>query len=168
MDRAAFVQPGLRYAQAQALVFALGRDGGFRRLAGSKARALVECILDDVRGRMLEDIVLIETRMSCSSSQNPFEGFDVFKMQFDVGEFDMVVCDNANRRCRLFEIKHSGEIAESQFRHLADPGKIRIVQNLFGEVLERTVLYRGEDCDLAGGIRYRNVNAYLKTLKRCH
>ena len=58
---------------------------------------------------MLEDIVLIETRMSCSSSQN-----------------------------------------------------------LFGEVLERTVLYRGEDCDLAGGIRYRNVNAYLKTLKRCH
>ena len=165
-SRDAFVQPGLRYAQAQALVFALGRDAGFRRLAGAKARALVECILDDVRGRMLEDIVLIETRMSCPASPNPFEGFDVFKMQFDVGEFDMVVCDNANHRCRLFEIKHSGEIAASQFRHLADPGKIRIVRNLFGEVSERTVLYRGEDCDLEDGIRYRNVTAYLKALKR--
>lgn len=29
--------------------------------AGSKARALVDCILDDVRVKMLEDIVLIET-----------------------------------------------------------------------------------------------------------
>lgn len=116
--RDAFVQPGLRYAQAQALVFALGRDDGFRHLAGPKAKALVGCILDDVRGRMLEDIVLVETRKALPASQNPFDGFDVFKLQFDVGEFDMAVCDNANRRCRLFEVKHSGEMAAPQFRHL--------------------------------------------------
>ena len=162
--RDAFVQPGLRYAQAQALVFALGRDDGFRHLAGPKAKALVGCILDDIRGRMLEDIVLVETRKALPASGNPYEGFDVFKLQFDVGEFDMVVCDNASRRCRLFEVKHSGEMAAPQFRHLADPGKIRLAQDRFGEVVERTVLYRGEDVDLDGGIRYRNVNAYLKSV----
>ena len=162
--RDAFVQPGLRYAQAQALVFALGRDDGFRRLAGLKAKALVGCILDDVRGRMLEDIVLIETRKAFPASRNPFDGYDVFKLQFDVGEFDMVVCDNDSRRCRLFEVKHSGEIAAPQFRHLADVGKLRLVQDRFGEVVERTVLYRGEDVDLDGGIHYRNVNAYLKSI----
>ena len=161
-SRDVFVQPGLRYAQAQALVFALGRDSGFNRLAGTKAKALVECILDDVKGRMLEDIVLIETRLAFPASPNPFEGFDVFKLQFDVGEFDMVVCDNAHRACRLFEIKHSGGIAEQQFRHLADREKLRLVQERFGDVMERTVLYRGPDADIDGGIRYRNVNAFLK------
>lgn len=162
-SRDVFVQPGLRYAQAQALVFALGRDSGFNRLAGTKA--LVECILDDVKGRMLEDIVLIETRLAFPSSSNPFEGFDVFKLQFDVGEFDMVVRDNANRTCRLFEIKHSGEVTERQFRHLIDMEKIRLVCERFGEVTERTVLYRGADADIDGGIHYRNVNAFLKGKK---
>ena len=164
-SRDVFVQPGLRYAQAQALVFALGRDSGFNRLAGTKAKALVECILDDVKGRMLEDIVLIETRLAFPASPNPFEGFDVFKLQFDVGEFDMVVRDNANRTCRLFEIKHSGEVTEQQFRHLVDMEKIRLVRERFGDVTERTVLYRGADADIDGGIHYRNVNAFLKGKK---
>ena len=165
ISRDAFVQPGLRYAQAQALVFALGRDGGFKRLAGTKAKALVDCILDDVKGRMLEDIVLIETRLAFPASPNPFEGFDVFKLQFDVGEFDMVVCDNVHRTCRLFEIKHSGEVTEQQFRHLVDREKIRLVRERFGDVTERTVLYRGADADIDGGIRYCNVNAFLKGKK---
>ena len=164
-SRDVFVQPGLRYAQAQALVFALGRDSGFNRLAGTKAKALVECILDDVKGRMLEDIVLIETRLAFPASPNPFEGFDVFKLQFDIGEFDMVVCDNVHRTCRLFEIKHSGEVTEQQFRHLVDREKIRLVRERFGDVTERTVLYRGADADIDGGIRYRNVNAFLKGKK---
>ena len=164
-SRDVFVQPGLRYAQAQALVFTLGRDSGFNRLAGTKAKALVECILDDVKGRMLEDIVLIETRLAFPSSSNPFEGFDVFKLQFDVGEFDMVVRDNANRTCRLFEVKHSGEVAERQFRHLVDMEKIELVRERFGDVTERTVLYRGADADIDGGIHYRNVNAFLKGKK---
>ena len=164
-SRDAFVQPGLRYAQAQALVFALGRDSGFNRLAGTKAKALIECILDDVKGRMLEDIVLIETRLAFPASPNPFEGFDVFKLQFDVGEFDMVVCDNVHRTCRLFEIKHSGEVTEQQFRHLVDREKMRLVRERFGDVTERTVLYRGADADIDGGIHYRNVNAFLKGKK---
>ena len=162
--RDAFVQPGLRYAQAQALVFALGRDDGCRRLAGTKAKALVECILDDVRGRMLEDIVLVETRLALPASPNPFDGFGVFKLQFESGEFDMVVCDNAKRKCWLFEIKHSGETAEAQTRHLLDEKKIGFVRDRYGDIVVRRVLYRGTDADLPSGIRYRNVNEYLKNV----
>ena len=163
-SRDAFVQPGLRYAQAQALVFALARDAGFNKLAGTKAKALVDCILDDVKGRMLEDIVLLETRLSLPPSPNPFDGFGVFKFQFASGEFDMVIRDNARHSCRLFEIKHSGVAVEAQRRHLSDEAKLHVVRELFGDVEGRTVLYRGEDAELAGGIRYRNVNAYLKSL----
>lgn len=163
-SRDAFVQPGLRYAQAQALVFALGRDDGFRRLAGTKAKALVDCILDDVRGRMLEDIVLVETRLALPASPNPFDGFDVFKLQFEAGEFDMVVCDNEKNRCALFEIKHSGEAAEAQTRHLLDDRKLRFVRDKYGDIIARTVLYRGTNADLPDGICYRNVNEYLKNV----
>ena len=163
-SRDAFVQPGLRYAQAQALVFALARDAGFNKLAGTKAKALVDCILDDVKGRMLEDIVLLETRLSLPPSPNPFDGFGVFKFQFASGEFDMVIRDNAMRTCQLFEIKHSGVAVEAQRRHLSDESKLHVVRELFGDVKGRTVLYRGEDAELADGIRYRNVNAYLKDL----
>ena len=163
-SRDAFLQPGLRYAQAQALVFALGREDGFNRLAGRKAKVLVDCILDDVRGRMLEDIVLVETRLALPSSNNPFAGFGVFKLQFASGEFDMVVCDNEKRQCRLFEIKHSGEVVEAQMRHLADEAKLLFVRERYGDVVERTVLYRGAEAEVPGGIRYRNANAYLKDL----
>ena len=113
---------------------------------------------------MLEDIVLIGTRLSLPPSHNPFAGFDVFKLQFTAGEFDMVVCDNERRQCRFSEIKHSGEVADVQTRHLVDEKKLRFVHERYGDVAERTVLYRGPDADLSNGICYRNVNAYLKNL----
>ena len=33
------------------------------------------------------------------------------------------------------------------------------------DVVERTVLYHGAEAEVPGGIRYRNVNTYLKALK---
>ena len=113
---------------------------------------------------MLEDIVLLETRFALPSSPNPFDGFGVFKLQFASGEFDMVVCDNAKRTCRLFEIKHSGVAVEAQRRHLVDEAKLRFVRERLGDIDARTVLYRGDDMVLADGIRYRNVNSYLTSL----
>ena len=160
----AFSQPGMRYAQASALVFALGSDPRFRALARDRAKALVECILDDVRGRLEEEVVLMETRRALERTSNPFAGYDVFKLQFAVGEFDMVVRDKSENTCRIFEIKHSREcIPESQARHLRDDEKISVAESLYGKVVERTVLYRGDDCDVSG-IRYRNVGEYLKAL----
>ena len=41
---------------------------------------------------------------------------------------------------------------------------MQFVHKRYGDVAERTVLYRGPDADLSNGIRYRNVNAYLKHL----
>lgn len=33
-----------------------------------------------------------------------------------VGEFDMVVVDNANATCEIYQVKHSKEQAKEQFR----------------------------------------------------
>lgn len=163
--RDVIVQPGLRYAQAKALVYALGRDRRFRSLAKERASALVDCILGDVKGRLEEDIVLLETSRAFPPDENPFSGYEVFKLEFDVGEFDMVVRDCAADTCRIYEIKHSQEAVPAyQARHLLDKEKIRLTERAFGEVLSRTVLYRGPSFEADAGVLYQNVNDYLGSL----
>ena len=43
-------------------------------------------LVSEIRGRMMEDIILLETQLAQPSKE-------VFKLQFTVGEFDMVVFD---------------------------------------------------------------------------
>ena len=67
---------------------------------------------------MLEDIVLLETKLANPKNQ-------VFVLQFPVGEFDMVVFDPEVGSCRIFEIKHSEEAVPQQYRHLINAEKMR-------------------------------------------
>ena len=45
------------------------------------------------------------------------------KLQFPIGEFDMVVCDTRELTCRIYEGKYSMEQTPEQYRHLRD-GKL--------------------------------------------
>ena len=89
----------------------------------------------------------------------------VFVLQFPVGEFNMVVFDPAAAHCRIFEIKHSTEAVPAQYRHLVDPKKCAETEHRFGPIMEKTVLYRGEP-KIVDGIRYENIETYLRGLKR--
>ena len=106
---------------------------------------------------MLEDIVLQETQMA-----NPKK--EVFVLQFAIGEFDMVVFDPLEGNCQIFEIKHSTEIAEQQYRYLVDTDKCKDIEFRFGTITERTVIYRGENANLENGVKYQNVEEYLSIL----
>ena len=162
--RPVFTQPGMRFCMAQALVDSLFHDRRFLRLGPSVRERVRNKILDEVRGRMLEDIVLFETMLACRRRGEEAADECVFKLLFDSGEYDMVTLDRQAGGCRLYEVKHSSERVPAQARHLLDRTKIALVRKSFGRVLSRTVLYRGDDADLANGICYRNVNGYLKGL----
>ena len=110
--------------------------------------AVQERILNEIKGRMLEDIVLQETQMA-----NPKK--EVFVLQFAIGEFDMVVFDPLEGNCQIFEIKHSTEAVKSQYRHLIDEEKCALTEHRYGLITAKTVLYRGED-QIIEGIQYRN------------
>ena len=153
-ERTVITQPGLRYAQADALIRSLLLDETFSALSLPERTAVQERILSEIRGRMLEDIVLLETRMA-----NP--GKQVFVLQFPLGEFDMVVFDPDAGCCQIFEIKHSTEAVPQQYRHLIDEEKCTQTEHRYGPITEKTVLYRGED-RVIGEIRYRNVEEYLR------
>ena len=85
-SRTVIAQPGLRYAQADALIRSLLLDETFSALSLAERTAVQQRILTEIKGRMLEDIVLLETKLANPKKQ-------VFVLQFPVGEFDMVVFD---------------------------------------------------------------------------
>ena len=155
-SRTVITQPGMRYSQAEALISQLILDDSFRSYGLQERNRATERILTEVRGRMMEDIVLLETQTACRDAQ-------VFHLQFAVGEFDMVVFHPQTASCEIYEIKHSSEIAPGQARHLLDEKKCSETSSRFGTITGKYVIYRGETKDV-DGIHYVNVEEYLRSL----
>ena len=154
-----FSQPGMRYAIAKALVYSLMQDAYFASISQADKAYITGKILDDVKGRMLEDIVLLEVRKTAPSTM------EAFKFKFDAGgEFDMVIYDKTSQNCRIYEIKHSAKVNEKQTIHLRDAEKCQIIENRFGPISGKFVLYRGKDT-FAEGVQYLNVENFLCGLK---
>lgn len=150
-------QPGLRFSQAELLVRQILLDASFQSIPAMERKRIIDRILDEIRGRMMEEIVLLETRKAYPKKE-------VFKLTFAVGEFDMVVHDPENMSCEIFEIKHSTEVVEQQYRHLIDEQKCKDTEFRFGTITHKGVIYRGEDRN-EGEISYLNVEHYLNGLK---
>ncbi len=157
-ERIIFTQSGMRFCQAQVLVYSLMQDEVFGSLTGELRDIITEKILEDVRGRMLEDIVFLETKRAYGSKRN------VFKLTFASGEFDMVIQNKTQKQCEIFEIKHSKEPFFAQYRHINDEEKIVLTEAQFGKVVRRCVIYRGESQMLENGVEYKNVEEFLKEL----
>ena len=154
-----FTQPGMRFCQAQALVYSLMQNSEFLSTASEYEKTLVtNKILDSVRGRMMEDIVLLETAKSLSKR------YRVFKLTFVVGEFDMVIYDTENNSCEIYEIKHSKERTPQQYRHINDPEKLAETERKYGRITKRAVIYRGDAYLEENSVEYINVENYLQQL----
>ena len=154
-----FSQSGMRYAIAKALVYSMMQDAYFASIPEADKAYITGKVLDDVKGRMLEDIVLLEVRKTAPSTM------EAFKFKFDAGgEFDMVIYDKTSQNCRIYEIKHSAKVNEKQTIHLRDAEKCQIVEKRFGPISGKFVLYRGKDT-FAEGVQYLNVENFLCGLK---
>ena len=156
MSRTVLSQLGLRYAQASALIQSLLLDETFRHVPIAERMSIEKRILDEIRGRMMEEIVLLETKMARPDKQ-------IFQLQFAVGEFDMVVFNPKNACCEIYEIKHSDQVAKEQCRHLLDAKKCADTEFRYGTILSKNIIYRGSARAL-GSINYLNVEEYLKGL----
>lgn len=149
-------QPGLRYAQAEAIVENLLLDEKFQELDVKKRTYILERLLSEIRRRMMEDIVLLETKLAKKDKH-------VFKLQFPIGEFDMVVQDPKTLSCEIYEIKYSKERTREQYRHINDEEKCAMTTHRYGNITGRYVIYRGENTEM-DTIQYLNVEDYLKSL----
>lgn len=158
--RTVIAQPGLRYAQVDELIRSLLLDETFSALSLAERTVVQERILTEIKGRMLEDIVLLETKLTNLKKQ-------VFVLQFPIGEFDMVVFDPEAGSCQIFEIKHSEEAVSQQYRHLVNEEKCAQTEHRYGSITGKFVLYRGKS-RVVDGIPYQNVEEYLRNLGDNH
>lgn len=149
-------QPGMRYVQAEELIQSILSDSTFDELDISRKNNILERIRSEVKGRMMEELILLETKLSCPQKR-------VFKLQFAVGEFDMVIADPETLTCRIYEIKHSDKAVPEQCRHLADEQKCRETEHRYGMITGKYVIYRGVP-QIINGIEYLNAEEYLRTL----
>ena len=156
--RTIITQPGLRYAQSDALIESLMQDSMMDNISISEKTYIESRIRNEIKGRMTEDIVLLETALS-------FPEKKVFTLQFAIGEFDMVIFNPEDISCEIFEIKHSDKIDENQYRHLVDKQKCSDTEFRYGKIKGKYVLYRGNSTK-AGEIQYLNVEEYLLNLRR--
>ena len=148
-------QPGMRYCQALALIHSLMKDPVFSQISDAEKTYVIQRINNEIMGRMMEEIVMLETtrhRKNC----------DAFKLVFDIGEFDMVVYDRTKATCEIFEVKHSKVKSEEQVRHLVDQDKLKQTEQRIAPITQRYVIYRGENQTDSNGISYLNVNEYLR------
>ena len=160
----AFSQSGMRYSQAEALIKSLMQDDMFRGLSFEERKRVTERIIDEIKGRMMEDIVLLETKLSKKNCE-------VFRLQFAIGEFDMVVFNPDEGTCEIYEIKHSKEVVPQQCKHLLDKQKCKDTEFRYGTITGKYVIYRGATTSLVQAgvetledVAYLNVEEYLKKL----
>lgn len=156
MKQIAISQPGLRYAQTKALINSLLLDEKFNALSVVERKRVLERVMGTIKGRMMEELVLLETKLAKPHKQ-------VFQLQFAVGEFDMVVHDPEALTCEIYEIKYSKEVVPQQYQHLIDERKCADTEHRFGRITGRYVIYRGEPTE-SKGVQYLNVEEYLKTI----
>lgn len=153
-----FTQPGMRFCQAQALVHVLMNDRTFSSFTQDEKNIACDKILEDVRARMMEDIVLLETVRTVPKNRS------AFKLILSRNEFDMVIYTSGENSCEVYEIKHSAEIVPRQYHVLEDEEQCGLVEQQYGKITRKCVIYRGPSCVLENGVEYLNVEEYLKSL----
>ncbi|MDO4198831.1 MAG: AAA family ATPase [Erysipelotrichaceae bacterium] len=159
-EKIIIAQPGLRYAQVKAIIDVLLMDEKFNELSIVERKRVTDRIMNTIEGAMMEDLVLLETKLSKS-------GKEVLQLQFAAGEFDMVVSDPETLTCEIYEIKHSKEAVKEQYKHLVDEDKCAACEYRYGTITGRYVIYRGES-KTYDGIEYLNAEEYLKKLSPFH
>lgn len=159
VDHYIFSQPGMRYSITKALVYSLLQDEYFKSLSESDKEYITNKVLTDVKGRMLEEIVLLEVNKLIHKNK------EAFKFKFDAGgEYDMIIYDKSTNTCKLYEIKHSDKIDDRQIRFLVDKDKCELIENKYGTIVGKYVLYRGQNKKIES-IDYINVEVFLTNLK---
>lgn len=190
------MQPGMQYCIAQTLVDAIKEQGeefiravNFSRKAignnsiftPTKLNSITQNILNDIQGKILENIVLVETAIAAKKISR--FGITANKVQIRLMDYakrtdgstntigcatkevDLAILDSRYGlpgTCRLFEVKHADYIREKQYENLFDTDvQWALKHSCNDQIVQRTVLYRGPSKALDNGIIYYNVEDFL-------
>lgn len=152
------IQPGLRWAHVQLLCNQLLSKPISGNFSTEEINLVRDIIQQDVKGHMLEDIVIQDTKKYLPSN------FHVFQQQLPGGEIDMVIHDQDNNAVVLCEIKLSSKAVYEQGKHLHKEQVDKYFTDHYGHIANKIVLSNiDKPCEM-DGVQYLNVEDYLTNL----
>ena len=157
-ERTVISQPGMRYAQAKNLVKRTLRRKTFSHLSTEEKTSLTDRIMARIGERIEEDVVLLETKLAYPKRQK-----NTVILHYSENGYNMVVYDKKDISCDVYRICRSNTVESSLHSSLTDERLSKETEHLYGPIMSRNVIYRGESVT-ADGIRYINVEEYLRAL----
>lgn len=159
IERVIFIQPGMRYCQIQELIYDLMDGERFTSLSEVDKQKLAVQALKQVGEQMLEETIFLETERALETYHK------VYKLQFNPGDYDMVVYDTRENSCRVCEIRAAGGGSlAGHYRRMPDAERYRQIERRFGNIKEHFILCRDPENQRNDGKRYCSVEDYLKSL----
>ena len=148
----------MRYAIAKALVYSLTNDEYIQTLSFQEQDFIIQKILSDVKGRMLEDIILYERTRIKTEDELVFKYIDSMG-----GEYDMVVYNRKENSYQLYEVKHSSVVSfENQTKYLNNKKMFERLTKGNGTLKSKIVLYTG-NIQKVKDVQYIDAAAYLNS-----
>ena len=162
------MQPGMIYAHSTALIKNLADDSMWKDICGIADRNLFILRADHfVKGILLENIILAETYKTFQKIDP--DRYYVSQLSITLRnnnqhvEADMILVDKQKGESYLFEVKYSNQIVIDQTKHLRNTDFLEYIDENFGKVKSRLVLYTGASSK-QNDVLYLNAATYLKRL----
>lgn len=161
-----FVQPGMRFCQADALFKALSNTNKFRSINASERLYIQKLIRHDIAGGILENIIFFQTIKSLPNcDMDSLNNITVCKYNNVLNaEIDILVMDLVNNCTVAIEVKLSDKRNKEQFKHLINDSLCEEIEAKSGtKIIKKIVMYRGDSTTSEENpeIEYLNVEEYL-------
>ncbi len=163
-DEVIFTQPGLKYSQCTAQVEVILNSCNIDFLE-SQRESLSQQLANDIKGRMLEDIIYCQLAKDEAISRD----YRVSKFQRkNIGEFDVALIAKNTSEAYIIEVKHSGKVADGQARHLTNDALCKSFEAETGSIIVgRIVVYRGPTLkEKQHGATYVSAEDFLTNTRR--
>ena len=151
-----FTQVGMRYCQAVQQMKALS----------SKVDTMhLEKLESDIRGQILEDVVLYQLLKDNPAGNELIPRREISRYRSEKlqgAEIDIIVLDRDSNSVVAMEVKHSDKTVDGQRKQLVREDISDDIERITGrKIVNRVVLYRGENTHTKDGVLYINVNDFL-------
>lgn len=153
-----FTQPGMQYALTEVLSEAVIQSAEYQKLYPETQKIVLDKIKQDSYGHILENVI----------KKDVIECPELTKMEIGHldnvgnGEFDLYIINPDTHKAMVYEIKRSFIRADKQVQHLRNEEFCKEFEKLHKcTIIEKGVIYQGENYVLDDGILYHNAQDFL-------
>ena len=163
-DLEILMQPGMVYTHSIELISELLKNESWVDECGIEDKIkFMERADNHVKGIILENSIIANTYLNYSCKDIYVSKLHIKLNNGDEHEADMIVFDKRNNLSYLFEVKYNKEQHEDSIKHLDNIQFIEYVNDNFGTVAGRYVIYNGPNSSI-NGINYINSSDYFKAI----